>query len=393
MAREGVRARKRKDGTTAYLAYYRDATGKVQSKTFNTEKAAGAHRNKMLSEIAEGIVHGDKKITFAELCARFLETYNPKRESTWIHRERVIRTHLVPTFGSLKLSALTGARIDLWLAECRTKPMVRRGRAGSGPPNRIAGARTVQTWINTLRMVLRQAVKWRLIPRSPLDDATPPPSPGYDTVPHWREEEAAKFFAHDPGHQDWPLWVVLATCQLRISEAVVLRGGEVDLERGVLRVERGLSEAKDGGFVETGPKTASSRRTVTLPPESVAALIEQRERQETRRRALGRLWRGEVPGYIFDSGYGQRCASGAVRKRFDKAQREAGVPRITPHSLRHSGATAMARAGMPVRVLQDRLGHANPTITQMVYSHWLTEDQAPHADAFASRILGKRGMG
>jgi integrase len=247
-------------------------------------------------------------------------------------------------------------------------------------------------------MVLRQAVKWRLIPRNPLEDASVPPAPEPKVPAHWREEEAAAFFAHDPEHEDWPLWVVLALCQLRIGEALVLRWGDVDLDRGVLRVERGLSVAKDGGKIETSPKSPSSRRSVTVPPEALAALRLQRERQDGRRRLLGSQWRGEVPGYVFDDGYGGRQGGQMARKRFDRAQRAAGVPRITCHSLRHTGATALARAGMPVRVLQDRRGHASPVITQMVYSHHLVQDQAPHADAFASRIIGnpsgvKRGTG
>jgi integrase len=130
---------------------------------------------------------------------------------------------------------------------------------------------------------------------------------------------------------------------------------------------------------------------VSAPPEALAALRVQRARQDERRRLLGRLWKGEtVPGFIFDNGEGVRLSANTARQRLEKAITSAGVPRVSFHALRHSGATALARGGMPMYLLSRRLGHASEAITSRIYVHPGDTDAAAHVDGFAGRILGKQ---
>ena len=394
MAKEGIRQRPRAGGGTSFQAVWRDAAGKQRTKTFRSEREAVAFRNERLVEARQGVVPADAKMTFATLCQRFLEVYAPPKQATWLLREKAIRLHLIPAFGAMKLAAIDGQVIDRWFARVRREPTVCHGRPSATPrAKQIASAETVRSWGATLQIVLGQAVKWRLIPRNPYDDATPPPLPEKTVPPHWGEAEAATFFAHDPDHVDWPLWVVLATCQLRISEALALRWSDVDWGAGVLRIERGLSRTKGERFAEASPKTRSSRRAITLPAETLEALKLHQERQNERRRLLGGLWRGHVPGWIFDNGEGVRLHQESARLRFERAMVAAGVPRIHFHGLRHTGATSMARAGMSSKVLALRLGHSSSQITEQVYAHFKPEDQAPHADAFAGRIIAGRATG
>ena len=130
-------------------------------------------------------------------------------------------------------------------------------------------------------------------------------------------------------------------------------------------------------MVEGMPKSEAGRRAVALPRLAVAALEEQRARQRAR---------GVVTGWVFDRGDGERLHAETFRGRLERAMNYAGVPRLTPHGLRHTGATALRRAGVSPKTLATRLGHSSVSTTFDLYAHALVEDQRDAAEAFATRL-------
>lgn len=373
MARGTIREVQRKYGT-GYQVVYRapDATGTIKQFTKQFRRKAEAERflARALTDASNGLAPANPKVTVAEFLQQWLAVYDPPKQSTWLMRDQAVRLHLAPAFGSLKLSALDTFAIDQFFARSKA----------------THASSTLQGWRATLNIALRQAVRWRIIATNPLDRSKP------ITVPKvapkfWTLEQATHFFTVHADHPDRALWIVLATCQLRISEALALRWTDIDWTRWHLRIERGLSKTKDDRFTESAPKTKTSRRTVTLPPETLDALRHQKVDQDDRRRQWGLGWQGHVPGWVFDNGRGIRLHQETMRDRFNKAMDQAGVPRITPHGLRHTGATGMARAGVAPEVLSKRLGHSSVATTLDLYAHSLIEDQAVPADAFAGSIL------
>ncbi len=299
--------------------------------------------------------------TIRAYLARWIEHYSPPKESTWIAREAVVRRHLIPALGTIRLGDLGTMEID---ALYRSKVA-----AGVSPAH-------VRSMHATLRMALAQAVRWRLIVRNPAEDADPPPIPRTKPVV-WSETDAARFFATTRDHQAWPLCVILATCQLRVSEALALHWSDIDWDRAVLRVERTLTKTKQRAVVEGAPKSEAGRRAVALPLLALAALREQRARQQARQ---------VVTGWVFDRGDGERLHAETFRAQLERAMQDAGVPRLTPHGLRHTGATALARAGVSPKTLAARLGHSSVTTTFDLYAHALVDDQRDAAEAFAARL-------
>jgi integrase len=93
-----------------------------------------------------------------------------------------------------------------------------------------------------------------------------------------------------------------------------------------------------------------------------------------------------VTGWVFDNGSGERLHVESFRHRFERAMQDAGVPRLTPHGLRHTGATALARAGVSPKTLAARLGHSSVSVTFDLNAHALVEDQRDAAEAFATRL-------
>lgn len=118
---------------------------------------------------------------------------------------------------------------------------------------------------------------------------------------------------------------------------------------------------------EQPPKTAQSRRAVSLDAETVAVLKAWKATQAAERLAWGPAWTDT--GHVFTREDGEPLHPDRVSKLFEKAVQAAGVPRIRLHDLRHTSATLALAAGIHPKIVQERLGHATISQTLDTYSH------------------------
>ncbi len=154
---------------------------------------------------------------------------------------------------------------------------------------------------------------------------------------------------------------------MRQSELLGLRWRDVDLEGGLLRVRH--QYGRDGTFCE--PKSARSRRTIDLPASTVATLREHRTRQIEERLIVGPNW--EDRDLVFCTHRGRPLGHRNVLRDFNQLLRVAGLPAVPFHALRHTHATLLLAAGVPVGDVSARLGHSSATITLDVYGHVLPD--------------------
>jgi integrase len=123
-----------------------------------------------------------------------------------------------------------------------------------------------------------------------------------------------------------------------------------------------------GARAELGePKTPSARRLVVVPPDTVTALREHRRRQLEERLAAGHDY--EDSGLVFCDPRGAQLSPSTVSRRFERLAREAGLPRLSLHGLRHTFATLALKAGIPSKVVAEVLGHASARTTEDIYTH------------------------
>lgn len=121
--------------------------------------------------------------------------------------------------------------------------------------------------------------------------------------------------------------------------------------------------------VEFGePKTHRSRRTVDLDPATAGVLKALRKSQLEERAAAG-LGRPRADGLIFTDEQGEPFHPNMVSRMFGKLVREAHLPVIRLHDLRHTHAMLSLQAGVHVKIVSERLGHSSGTITLDTYSH------------------------
>ena len=166
---------------------------------------------------------------------------------------------------------------------------------------------------------------------------------------------------------------VALTTGMRKGELLALRWDDMDLEKGVLYVQRTVSRIPGRGYMESEPKTKSSRRRIVLPGVAIEALKGHCSNQENARVKAGEKWNDW--GIVFANKYGGCLRPDTVLDTFHQLLKDAGLPTMRFHDLRHSAATILFVAGVNPKVIQELLGHSKISITLEVYSHVLPSMQ------------------
>lgn len=280
----------------------------------------------------------------------------------------ILRVHVIPTLGATRLDKLTAQQVTTLLRE--------KGEEGLS-----------STTVNHIRAVLRdalnRAVKWNLIVRNPvlLTDAVR--QERKRVVPLTPETAKAALIAAR-GHRMEALFTVALFLGLRQGEILGLRWVDVDLEAGTLKVEQALQRV-EGGLIFKAPKTEKSRRRLTLPGTAVTALRAHRDRQAFERQVAGDYWQDS--GLVFTTTLGTPLDPRNVLRIWQKLLADAGLPRHTFHATRHTAVSLLIEQGVPLKVIQEILGHAVLSTTADVYGH-LYPQAFDDAAAAMERALG-----
>jgi integrase len=171
---------------------------------------------------------------------------------------------------------------------------------------------------------------------------------------------------------------------MRRGELAGLRWQDVDLDAGTLAVTQQRTTA-DYRVVVAEPK-ARSRRVITLDASVIDALRAHRRRQLEERLAARPAWADTE--YVIVDEVGRPYHPQRLRLLFERACREAEVPPIRLHDLRHTMATTALRAGIHPKVVQERLGHSSIALTLDTYSHVTPTLQRAAAETLGELFSG-----
>ncbi len=192
------------------------------------------------------------------------------------------------------------------------------------------------------------------------------------------DDQAARFLTAIRGERLESLFVVAVTAGLRQGELLGLRWRDVSLERGQLRVTGSLQGMNRGGLCIGATKTGRER-DVALAARAVAALRDHRARQLEERLRAGSRWVDR--DLVFTTEIGDYLTRAILRHALDRILREAGLPDIRFHDLRHTAATRMLEGGINPKVVSEMLGHSSVAITLDLYSHATTALQRQAQEA------------
>ncbi len=264
------------------------------------------------------------------------------------HIDRLYDQKLNPTDGRRALAPKTGYEIHLVIRGALTDA-VRRG------------------------LVHRNVA---LLARSPLQRSFPPVE-----KKAWTAAQLRAFLRAAAGHRLFPALWLSAFTGMRRSELLGLRWHDLNVKHARLSINRGLVSV---GYElrESRGKTANARRTIDLDPTTIDVLQCWQAFQSAERRAVGI----EDCDQMFTGASGEPVHPHAISQAFERIVRRAGVPIISLHGLRHTHGSLLVEAGILVKVVTERLGHAQEVFTIETYQHVMPGMQAKAASTFEDRL-------
>lgn len=326
-------------------------SGKRRTVYARSQAAVKLRLRELIQRRDQGLLLASREQKTGEFLLRWLEDVaKPRvRQRTYIsYRDNLRR--LIPLIGHVRLGQLSPAHIQ----------------SAYSALLQSSSARTVHHSHAVLRTALKQAVRWGLLVRNPIEGVSPPRPERLEmkTLDHM---EIKMLLASAEEDRFLALWTLLVSTGIRIGEALGLRWTDLDTGNGRIAIQRALQRQEGNGLVFVEPKSRQSRRTIHLSRLAQDALAEHRRLQAREHLAVGSEW--QEHGLIFTTTVGRPLDPNHVYVSFQRALRRAGLPHLRLHDLRHTAATLLLADGVHPKLVQEMLGHSSISLTLDTYSH------------------------
>lgn len=376
-----------KKGKNYYAVVY-DGINPATGKERHRWHAAGPRRsdaerlvNELVSRKHRGEdVTSDRSTLGSYLVDRWLPIQESRlRPTTYLSYRSTVLLHVVPYIGRRRLDKLQADDLDgLYVDLLRTGR--RRGAAGGLSPTSVRYVHRV------IRKALSDAHRKGIVARNVAELADPPTLQAIGTktkIQVWDADDLRRFLTATADHRHHTLWLVAAKTGMRRGELMELRWNDIDFDTSTLSVRRALVVVGWKLHVSDA-KTASGRRTIDLDARTATALRDRLTELEKIAADAGDDF--DRQGLVFGRQDGDHIHPEYITRTFDRLVAKHKLPRIRLHDIRHSHATLLLKAGVPAKVVSERLGHATPGFTLNVYQHVLPGMQADAAKVF-DRLL------
>lgn len=313
---------------------------------------------KLINETREGTYIEPSKMLLSQFLEKWLNDHarvNVKQKTLESY-QNAIYNHINPALGKIKLHKLRPAHIQQLLSE-----KLSEGKLSN---------RSIQYLHTVLKNALNHAVKWELVNRNAAMGVSPP-RPEKKKVQAWSREEAKTFLDALKVHRLYPLYLLALTTGMRKGELLGLRWQDVDLKHNRITILQTLSSTNDGLVLQESVKTTSSSRTVDISEAAAAVLRQHRKRQLEEYMVIGR----PEQDLVFTSERGTPINPHNLTRHFNRTIEQLGLRRIRFHDLRHTHATMLLEDGVHPKIVSERLGHSQISITMDTYSHVLPRIQ------------------
>jgi len=317
------------------------------------------------------------ELTFGRyLIERFMPMRRQRLQSTTAYRyEWMIDNYINPVLGTMPLRSVRPEHLDRLYGDLLATGGVKH--TGLAP-------KTVYDVHVVIRSAFTQAERQHLVTVNPALGAQPPRSRlRQRSGPEcWTAAQLAQFLAATRHLRLHPALHLAAFTGMRRGELAGLRWADWHRDTHRLSIARSR-QVVAGHSVEVAVKTRSSRRCIDLDADTEGVLQAWRRRQQRDDHPVG------TNDPIFTNSAGQPVNPESIYQMFQRQVRRLDMPRICFHGLRHTHASLLVAAGTPIKVVSERLGHANPGFTMATYQHVLPGMGAEAADKF-SRLLTDR---
>jgi integrase len=330
--------------------------GDRKGKSAKTQREVRDWLIEQRKQVSDGLYVTDDQIKLGDFLNRYMEevAIHRLRPRTYNRNLDLVSNHINPVLGNIRLSALRPDQVQSFYAV----------KLDSG-----LSSRTVLYIHAVLHKALNQALKWGLVTQN-VTDLVDRPKPDKTTFKTWSPDEIHRFLAAVEDHRWYPLYMLAIYTGLRQGELLGIHREDIDLERGIIHVRHQVSAIRGQGLTITEPKTEKARRPVTIPESALEVLKQHLQIID------------EGPGLIFTTSTGRPISPRNILRHFKLVINEIGLPDIRFHDLRHTHATLLLAAGVHPKVVQERLGHSQISLTLDTYSHVIPSLQTEAADQF-----------
>ena len=366
------------------------ANGKRLRKkiTGPSRKAVADKLRKLQREQDAGVDVRKKSMTVADLAHEWLShlerNEGTKEEGTILRLRPRVERHIVPAgrIGGRQLDQLTVAQIEAWL-----RVEAESGGKGGKPQARV----TCRDYKQMLGEMLEWAVARRYITWNPARlaklpkdrSATNPDAPAIYSKSRAKEsftrEQYTKLMGvltatgDDAFTTPTPsaYFIAMLSIGARPGEVDALRWAQVDLKHRTITVDHAIKRADGGRPLSIGPTKSGNRRDVEMTDVLVAALRRRRKQQAEDRLGVGNHWTTDLrwADLVFTSEVGTPIDPSHARRDFKKICAHAGVPALSLYEMRHTVASLMVDADVPLREVADLLGHKDLEMVVKRYRH------------------------
>ena len=280
--------------------------------------------------------------------------------------------HLLPALGHIQLQKLTSDQVQAFCAQ-KLRENISTG--------------VIRLQFTILSMALKDAVKRKRLAVNVCDVVTIPRLIKHEWQFLTRVQALQLLEAAKGSRLDCLLTVALTT-GMRLGELLALRWDDIDMDTSILHVRHSVRYVQGFGVRESEPKTEGSKGSITLPLLVVDALKQHRTSQLEARLKAGATWQEQ--GLVFPNMYGRYFSRTKLYILFNKVLKEAGLPHMRFHDLRHSTATLLLSMGVPAKVVQEILRHSTISTTLNTYAQVLPEMHRDAMDKMDSFFRGNK---
>lgn len=356
---------------TVYDVQYRirdPQTGKAvkkQKRGFMTKKEAEEFILRINTEQPAELLCERKPQTVSGYLSNWVDDYaklGKLRPTTVSSYRMMCEKYVFPRIGNIELGKLTGQDIERMYLDLEENGRIQK-KGGLSPT-------TVSYIHRILNEALNHAVAYRLIPANPEQHIIKKPTKNRFHAEFYTDEEVRSLLAIIGEHHLKLPVALAALCGLRRGECLGLKQDDIDFEKGCIYIRRQLT-VKNNIVSISEPKTHNSIRQVPLAPEVAEMLREQIQHNVKRKKQLGDEYHDE--GWLICKEDGSWINPNYLSHHFRDFLASHGFRKIRFHDLRHTYATLMLKADVPLKVVSSILGHSSITITADLYTHVMEE--------------------
>jgi integrase len=344
--------------------------------SFRTRREAEVARAKLVDDLHSGSYVTPGRTTLSEwVTDNWLPMTATRVKPSTLHSyRRNLEIHVLPSLGSKQLQQVTPTMLTTLYAK-----LASNGREG-------LSAKTISYIHTIVHKVLADAVDADLITRNVAGRAKPPRPTRQTTrrIQSWTADELRSFLDGVSGTRLGAVWRLAAMTGMRRGEVLGLRWSDVDLDAARLSVRQALVAV--GYNVLTSTPKSHHARVIDLDAETIAMLREHRRCQDCERFEWGPDY--EDQDLVVAKENGEPIHPHTFSQSFQRITKRARLRTIRLHDLRHTHATLALKAGVPVKVVSERLGHESPAFTLKQYAHVLPGMQAEAARSVAALVDG-----